>query len=405
MREQEANFTITREELLNLDDAEKIEFIGSPISELSEKFSQTVFGQERACEALAQTVIRSEAGLIDPNRPRGVFMFLGPTGVGKTELGKTLAKNLFTDEWKDRFIRIDCTEYQDYPSVNRLRGSDPDYLGYGDNNIIITPETIEDGAVIVFDEIEKAHSNLWKWLMPILEEGETTVYLPEKIEGEEKKGKKGERKQTKVQPTKLNFRNTFIVFTSNEGVERMQQIRKNGSQMMGFSGSKNEKITPHDITKEILKNGKFKYFPEFLGRIDTIIGFNDLESKHYEQILNKLLFELNSTQHQKKNSKANLIVITQELGQHILGHASTSEFGGREVRNAFNSILVSKAAEYIAGGAIHPGQHVVGDIEEGEVIFFTNSNHLSVTDKEYDGFLPEHEEELYALQEQLESKS
>ncbi|MCK9370903.1 AAA family ATPase [Candidatus Dojkabacteria bacterium] len=324
------------------------------IEDISSELQGTVFGQEKAMDSLARAVTRSMAGFSDPRRPEMTAMFLGPTGVGKTEAGKALAKYLYPRSWEDRFLRIDCTQLMEGHSVGRLKGTEPGYVGYGDNNILITPEFLDRGGVIVFDEIEKAHPNIIRWLLPVLEEGQQKALTPVQ-------GQRGWSSELST----LNFSKSYIIMTANVGAEALHKARA-GEQGMGFHAS-NQKPDMEKIgTAELRKH--FKDMPEFLGRIDSTVVFQDLERPQYEKIFNKFMDKINEDQRYGHN----FLAVTTELRNFILDHAETGEYGAREIRHKINSYLLDKASEIKFSGILPEMSPLIGDLENNEVIFWTS---------------------------------
>ncbi|MCK9371247.1 AAA family ATPase, partial [Candidatus Dojkabacteria bacterium] len=324
------------------------------IEDISSELQSTVFGQDKAMNQLARAVTRSMAGFSDPRRPEMTAMFLGPTGVGKTEAGKALAKHLYGKRWEERFLRIDCTQLMEGHSIGRLKGTEPGYVGYGDNNILITPEFLDRGGVIVFDEIEKAHPNVIRWLLPVLEEGEQRALTPVQ-------GNKGWSSEL----TTLNFSKSHIIMTANVGAEALHKARA-GDQGMGFHSTTQKPDMEKIGTTELRKH--FKDMPEFLGRIDSTVVFEDLERPQYERIFNKFIDEINLDQRYGHN----FLAVTTELRNFVLDHAETGEYGAREIRHKINAHILDKASEIKFSGILPEMSPLIGDLENNEVIFWTS---------------------------------
>lgn len=322
------------------------------INTMQSSLEESVFGQSEAMEQLARAVTRSFAGYSDPRRPEGVFMFLGPTGTGKTEAGKALAKFLYRD-WEKRFLRIDCTQLQESHSVGRLKGSEPSYVGYGDKNILITPDFLEKGGVIVFDEIEKAHPTIWRWLLPVMEEGQQRALLPEKG------GQRGYSSELGV----LDFSNSYIIFTANIGADKLHKA-KMGQQGIGFHHD-SQKPDLRQIGMSELRKA-FEGMPEFLGRVDSTVVFNDLDHSSYVRIFNKFMDEINHDQRRG----GNFLAATSEVREFILGKAETGEYGAREIRHKLNQYLLDKASEIKFSGVLQEGEPLVAYDVEGEDVQF-----------------------------------
>lgn len=329
------------------------------MGDISSELQSTVFGQEKAMKQLAGAVARSMAGFSDPNRPEMTAMLIGGTGVGKTEAGKALAKHLYPRDWEERFLRVDCTQLQGEASLGRLKGSEPGYIGSGDNNLLITPEFLKKGGVIVFDEIEKAHPAVWRWLLPVMEEGQQTVLAPSSGSWH-------------ADLVPLNFSNTYIIMTANVGAEALHRARA-GNQGMGFHkfGEKPDmdKIGIGELKKH------FKDMPEFLGRIDATVCFNDLERPQLERIFNKFMDEINQDQRYGHN----FLAVTTELRNFVLDHAETGEYGAREIRHKIDEYIVTKASEIKVSGVLPDMAPLIGDLEGDEVIFWTSDVEKSVT--------------------------
>ncbi len=322
------------------------------IENISSSLQQDVFGQERACDQLARAITRSHSGFSDPRRPEGIFMFLGPTGVGKTEMAKALTRYLYPKDSDKRLLRIDCTQLQESHSVGRLKGSEPSYVGYGDNNILITPEFLQRGGVILLDEVEKADQAIWKWLLPVFEEGQQKALVP-------KEGERG------AELTTLDFSNTYIVLTSNVGAEALHNARL--GKTIGFHTNV-EKPDMEKIGLAELKKS-FAQMPEFLGRLDSTVVFNELQPQDYDRIFMKFMREINEDQRYGQN----FLAATSELRAFILGKAvGAGEYGAREIRHAINQWLVDKASEIKFSGVLKDGQVLIGDVEDDNVIFWTS---------------------------------
>jgi ATP-dependent protease Clp ATPase subunit len=340
------------------------------IEDISNNLQSTVFGQEQACNQLARAVTRSMAGMSDPKRPEMTAMFLGPTGVGKTEMAKGLAKYLYGNEWEQNFLRIDCTQLQESHSVGRLKGAEPNYVGYGDNNMLITPEFLSGGGVILLDEIEKAHPAIWKWFLPVMEEGEQKALVPSK-----------DKQKWSSELTTLDFSSTYLIMTANVGAEALHKART-GSQM-GFHGAASspdmEKIGQSELKKH------FQGMPEFLGRIDSTVVFNDLERPSYELIFNKFIDEINVDQ----RYGANFLAVTHELRDYVLDHAQTGEFGAREIRHKINTYVLDKASEIKYSGVLKSGQPLIGDLEDDKVVFWTSDLALNNQGNPVEAHMPE----------------
>lgn len=349
--------SITGELLLANGNFQPIALGVSPSASLAERFSQQIFGQPRAMDVIAKSIIRTQQGLTSPKQPRASYLFLGPTGVGKTETARIMAEVLGLP-----FIRVDCTEMQEGSSVTRLKGTEPKFVGYGDPTLLM-PDRVNPGAVVVLDEIEKAHPQVWMWLMPVLEEGKTILFLPT---GE--KNPNGSLGQ-KVAPTELNFQKTYIVFTSNEGAEVMQRTRRGGNKI-GFSANR---VAPSDIegvALDALRKGSFKSYPEFLGRIGHTIVFEELERGAYARIFDKMVDRIMRSLSTNNPGKVFSFTPTTALKDAVLNHAKTAQYGARDIGRAVKDLIFDTAADYMASGAIGQGNFIVGDWDSNGLVFY-----------------------------------
>jgi ATP-dependent protease Clp ATPase subunit len=347
---------LSSQDIRQQPDFHKVEPDYRTIDEISNSLQGTIFGQEKACNQLARAVTRSMAGFSDPRRPEGTFMFLGPTGVGKTEMGKALAKYLYGDKWEKRFLRVDCTQLQESHSVGRLKGSEPSYVGYGDNNILITPDFLNRGGIVLFDEIEKAHPVIWRWLLPVMEEGQQKALVP-----------KGDGGRYSSELAELNFANTYLIMTANVGADKLHKAKL--GQGLGFH-IQNQSADLESIGMTELRKA-FEGMPEFLGRLDSTVVFQDLERPQYERIFNKFIDEINADQ----RGGQNYLAVTHELRDYVLDHAATGQYGAREIRHAINQHILDKAAEIKFSGVLKSGQPLIGDWEDSTVIFWTSDLH------------------------------
>lgn len=344
----------------------------TPSEAIAAELEKSVFGQTEACNAVAESIVRSLAGFKSQKKPLGSFLFLGPTGVGKTELARAMTRYLFPVDTENHFVKIDCTDLQEPSAVTRLKGSDPKYVGFR-GNVLIMPYHLENGAVVLFDEIEKAHPEVWKWLMPILDEGKTTLFLP--TDKPSPNGSEGKA----IEPTTLDFRKSWIVFTSNEGAEIMQQARS-GKRYgpIGFKENthQQENSLPNyqEIAKNALLTGRFKAYPEFLGRIETKVGFNDLLPEHYLHIFDKFLNQANDDILNNDPRRSITLLATNRLKSWILEQADTDNFGARNILHTLEQTFLRKAAEYKIAGRFRPHAFVLGDIEDNEIIFFQSTD-------------------------------
>ena len=283
-----------------------------------------VIGQNEAVEAVAKAIRRSRVGLKNPNRPIGSFLFLGPTGVGKTELSKALAESLFGTE--DAMIRIDMSEFMEPHSVAKLIGAPPGYVGFDDGGQLTEKIRRKPYSVILFDEIEKAHPDVMNMLLQILEDG----------------------RLTDSQGRTVNFKNTVIIMTSNIGARLITEKKS-----LGFTNSseENENKEYEEIKKNVMAELKKQLRPEFINRIDDIIVFHKLNDEEINSIIDLLLKNVE----QRLVEQGLNIKIDKSVKELIAKKGVDKEFGARPLRRAIQNIVEDKLAEEILDGNIKPG--------------------------------------------------
>ncbi|MDD2870670.1 MAG: ATP-dependent Clp protease ATP-binding subunit [Candidatus Gracilibacteria bacterium] len=332
--ELKEKFTIPKNERMNvgIEDVQKVLSIstGIPVSNLSKNeiegiknlpkaIKKDIIGQDEAINSIVKSITRSKAGIGDPNRPLGSFLFLGPTGVGKTELVKVLTKNFYND--KDALIKIDMSEYSDKTSVNKLIGSSAGYVGYEEGGLLTERVRKKPYSVVLFDEIEKGDFEVYNLLLQILEEGVLT----------DNKGKK------------VNFKNTIIVMTSNIGQEEFT----NKAGKIGFDIDENEEnkiLNDYIKAGENIKENLTNYFsPEFINRIDKIIIFNPLDKNQIKKIVELGLSNLKN----RLESKNLELKYNQKLLGFITKVVYNPEYGAREVRRYIVDNIEDVIAEKI----------------------------------------------------------
>ncbi|MCM3728536.1 ATP-dependent protease ATP-binding subunit ClpC [Neobacillus cucumis] len=301
---------------------------------LEEALHSRVIGQEEAVIAVSKAVRRARAGLKDPKRPIGSFVFLGPTGVGKTELARALAEAMFGDE--DSMIRIDMSEYMEKHSTSRLVGSPPGYVGYEEGGQLTEKVRRKPYSVILLDEIEKAHPDVFNILLQVLEDGRLT----------DSKGRT------------VDFRNTVLIMTSNVGAEALKR-----NKYVGFNiqdGAQDYK----DMKGKVMDELKKAFRPEFLNRIDEIIVFHALEKKHLEEIVTLL-----SDQLVKRLKEQNIsLELTLAAKEKITQEGYDPEYGARPLRRAIQKHIEDRLSEELLKGTLLTGQHAIIDVVDGEFV-------------------------------------
>lgn len=321
---------------------------GIPVTDIAEEdaerllnlekiLHERVIGQEEAISAIAQAVRRAHAGLKDPKRPIGSFIFLGPTGVGKTELARALAEALFGDE--DATIRIDMSEYMERHAVARLVGSPPGYVGYDEGGQLTEQVRRKPYSIVLFDEIEKAHPEVFNILLQVLEDGRLT----------DSKGRV------------VDFRNTVIVMTSNVGAE---QIRRDSG--IGFRTVVDERSDYLAMKDKVTDELKRTFRPEFLNRIDEVVVFHALNKVHISQIVDIMLKDL-----RKQLAELDISLNVTEQAKELLANKGFDpDFGARPLRRAIQRYIENPLAEEMLKGTYGEGGTITVDAREGEFVFY-----------------------------------
>lgn len=305
------------------------------LKNLDKTLKERVIGQDEAVEALARAIKRARVGLKDEKRPIGSFMLLGPTGVGKTELTKALAQNLFGNE--NAMIRLDMSEYMEPHSVSKLIGSPPGYVGYDDGGQLTEQVRRKPYSIVLFDEIEKAHPDVFNMLLQILEDGRLT----------DSNGRT------------VNFKNTVIIMTSNAGARNITE-----SKSIGFV-SKEDKREDYEKTKsEVMSELKKLFRPEFLNRLDEIIVFKKLTEESVEKITRLMLKEFED----RVKAKDMDITITDAVVKHIAKVGFDSTYGARPLRRAIQSKIEDLFAEAILDKQVQSGDTVKMDLKDDKII-------------------------------------
>jgi ATP-dependent Clp protease ATP-binding subunit ClpC len=316
---------------------------GIPVSKLADEeterllkmeeiLHERVIGQVEAVKAVSKAVRRARAGLKDPKRPIGSFIFLGPTGVGKTELARAVAETLFGDE--DAVIRIDMSEYMEKHATSRLVGSPPGYVGHDDGGQLTEKVRRKPYSVILFDEIEKAHPEVFNILLQVLEDGRLT----------DSKGRT------------VDFRNTAIIMTSNVGASELKR-----NKYLGFT-TQSEGREYKDMKDKIMSELKKSFRPEFLNRIDEIIVFHSLDKEHIKEIVTLMADVLKKRllEHEIE------LELTDAAKAKIVEEGYDPEYGARPLRRALQKHVEDRLSEELLRGTIQKGQKVVIDVKENE---------------------------------------
>ena len=307
------------------------------LKKLDKTLEKRVIGQEEAIQALSKAVKRGRVGLKDPARPIGSFLFLGPTGVGKTELSKALAEALFGNE--EDMIRVDMSEYMEKHSVSKMIGSPPGYVGHEDGGQLSEKVRRNPYSVILFDEIEKAHPDVFNILLQVLDDGHITD----------------------SQGRKVDFRNTVIIMTSNAGAKAIIEPKK-----LGFTQQEDQKADYKSMKANVMDEVKQLFRPEFLNRIDEIIVFHPLNEDNMKKIVGLMCKEV--VQRAKEQLEI-ILVVRDSVKKHIVETGSDKKYGARPLRRAVQSQLEDKLAEALLNGEIKRGDQVEAGISKKEIKF------------------------------------
>lgn len=296
-----------------------------------------VVGQNEGVNAVAKAIRRARAGLKDPKRPIGSFLFLGPTGVGKTELARSLAEAIFGDE--SAMIRFDMSEYMEKHTVSRMLGAPPGYIGYDEGGLLTDAVRRKPYAVILLDEIEKAHPDIFNILLQVLDDG----------------------RLTDSQGRTVDFKNTVIIMTSNAGAFKLQPQKTN---TMGFAVNEDKQIK-QNAKKIVMDEVKRQFKPEFLNRIDEIIIFEPLTDKELTQIVTLLLNDV-----QKRLAEMDIeLIIKDEVKSYLLKHGTDTIYGARPLKRAVQRYLQDPLAEQLLQKNIESMQKIIIDCVEDKLTF------------------------------------
>lgn len=319
-----------------------------PVQKLAEKESERllklegilhkrVIGQEEAVSAVAKAMRRGRVGLKDPNRPIGSFLFLGPTGVGKTELSKALAEAMFGSE--EAMIRVDMSEYMEGHSVSKMIGSPPGYVGFDEGGQLSEKVRRNPYSVVLFDEIEKAHPDVFNILLQVLDDGHIT----------DSKGRK------------VSFKNTILIMTSNAGAQRIVDPKN-----LGFAAESSEKRDYERMKNSVMEEVKRSFKPEFINRIDDIIVFHQLNKENMKEIVNLLSAGLCR---RCEDQMGIHLTITASLKEHLVDKYSDHKMGARPLKRAIQSVIEDSLAEEILMKKVKPGDVVSAGYKGGKVTF------------------------------------
>ncbi len=319
-----------------------------PVQKLAEKESERllklektlhkrVIGQEEAVTAVAKAMRRGRVGLKDPDRPIGSFLFLGPTGVGKTELSKALAEAMFGSE--DAMIRVDMSEYMEGHSVSKMIGSPPGYVGFEEGGQLSEKVRRNPYSVVLFDEIEKAHPDVFNVLLQVLDDGHIT----------DSKGRK------------VSFKNTVLIMTSNAGAQRIVDPKN-----LGFATEKSETKDYEKMKSNVMEEVKRSFKPEFINRIDDIIVFHQLNNENMKEIVNLLASNL----YKRCEDQLGIhLTITAALKEHLVSKYADNKMGARPLKRAIQSVVEDALAEEILQKKVVPGDKVSAGFKDGKVVF------------------------------------
>ncbi len=319
-----------------------------PVQKLAQKESERllklesilhkrVIGQEEAVTAVAKAMRRGRVGLKDPKRPIGSFLFLGPTGVGKTELSKALAEAMFGSE--DAIIRVDMSEYMEGHSVSKMIGSPPGYVGFEEGGQLSEKVRRNPYSVVLFDEIEKAHPDVFNILLQVLDDGHIT----------DSKGRK------------VSFKNTILIMTSNAGAQRIVDPKN-----LGFAAASDEKKDYEKMKAGVMEEVKKSFKPEFINRIDDIIVFHQLNQENMKAIVSLLASNLYKRCEEQMGIKLSM---TASLKEHLVEKYADHKMGARPLKRAIQSVVEDALAEEILMKKIQPGDTVSAGFKNGKVVF------------------------------------
>ncbi len=312
------------------------------------KLKERVIGQEEAIKAIAKAIRRSHVGLKGKHKPIGVFMFLGPTGVGKTETAKALAEYLFDTE--DALIRFDMSEYMEKHTVSKLIGSPPGYVGYGEGGQLTEKVRRKPYSVLLFDEIEKAHPDVFNIFLQIFDDGRLTDGSGRTVD----------------------FSNTIIIMTSNLGAKSMSQ-----STSLGFENKQQADMDKKVMKKNIIEQVKKHFNPEFINRLDDMIVFSQLQEEDLEKILELQLKEINKNLKESDLS----IELTKNFMKWVIDKEYKKEYGARSLRRAIQRHVEDMLAEKLIGGELKNVASILIDIKDDTPYIKRKKKHKKNTEQ------------------------
>jgi ATP-dependent Clp protease ATP-binding subunit ClpC len=302
---------------------------------MEERLHERIVGQDEAIKAVSDAIRRARSGLKDPKRPIGSFIFLGSSGVGKTELAKALAEFLFGDE--EALVQLDMGEYQERHNVSRMIGAPPGYVGYDEGGQLTEAVRRRPYRVILFDEIEKAHPDVWNSLLQILEDG----------------------RLTDGQGHTVDFRNTVIIMTSNLGTKHA--VEGGG---LGFV-TPTERDEAKEMRSDIERELKKKFRPEFINRIDEVIIFHNLTREHVLEIVGLQIKEIAD----RLSEQGLAIGLTDAAREWLAERGYEPQFGARPLRRTLQRYVENPLSIRLLEGTFHAGDTVVVDAQDGEIVF------------------------------------
>ena len=325
---------------LGNEEEERPDFSGINLlkpKEIKEFLDDYVIGQDEAVKAVAQAVKRGRVGLKDPNRPIGSFLFLGPTGVGKTELSKALAEAVFGSE--QAMIRVDMSEYMEKHSVSKLIGSPPGYVGYEEGGQLSEKVRRNPYSVLLFDEIEKAHPDVFNILLQVLDDGHITD----------------------AQGRKVDFKQTIIIMTSNAGAQAIMEPKR-----LGFMSDNDEKKDYERMKGGVMEEVRRIFKPEFLNRIDDIMVFHVLNKEDIRKIVTLLLKTLEKRCAEQMEIH---LTVTNAVKDFIAEKGSDNKYGARPLRRAIQSKIEDALANEILEGRVKRGDSIQVKLHKNEITF------------------------------------